>query len=112
MKPEIEAKLVVAVVVSLVAFGFATSTVMVMGLVANITPSNQLNLTKQSEFPTIFSSRPNSINTTQQQPQVTTNTQDVNIEPSTDSSSSQNTNQNSNSQSNQTNTNTSNSVSN
>ncbi len=110
MKPEIEAKLVVAMVISLVAFGFATSTVLVMGLIANDTPSNQLNVTKQGEFPSITSSRPNSLNTTQQQSQVASNTENVNTGSSTgsstDSSSNQNTNQNSNTQ-NQTTTNNS-----
>ena len=52
MNPETQGKLMVAMVISILAFGTGTGTVLVTGLTNNQTTLN-LNTTKQSEFPVI-----------------------------------------------------------
>lgn len=52
MNPETQGKLMVAMVISILAFGTGTGTVLVTGLTNNQTSLN-FNTTKQSEFPVI-----------------------------------------------------------
>ncbi|MCE5214553.1 MAG: hypothetical protein LLF83_07540 [Methanobacterium sp.] len=63
MKPETQGKLMVAMLVSIMAFGFGTGTVMVTGHL-NSNPSITPNTTQQSEFPTISNSADNYSNST------------------------------------------------
>jgi hypothetical protein len=58
MKPETQSKLMVAMLVSIMAFGFGTGTVMVTGHL-NTNPSITFNNTQQSEFPIISNSPDN-----------------------------------------------------
>ena len=57
MKPEIQGKLMVAMVVSVLAFGFGTGTVLVAGhYQINNTP-NTLNTTQPGDFPYLTNSQ-------------------------------------------------------
>ena len=54
MNPETQGKLMVAMLISILAFGLGTGTVLVTGLNNNQNTLNTMNTTKQSELPIIF----------------------------------------------------------
>ncbi len=56
MKPEIQGKLMVAMVVSLMAFGFGTGTVLVTGQFPSLDSPNTFNTTQNSDLPAIYDS--------------------------------------------------------
>lgn len=88
MRQDIKGKIFVGMVISVLAFGFATGT----GIFIGANPLNTIgvmNLTKQGEFPTITSTpnnvgTSNNLNTTTQTKQITQTT----TTPSTKNSSS------------------------
>lgn len=63
MKAETQGKLMVAMVISLLAFGFGTGTILVTGHYQDKNSSTTLNVTKQGDFPYITNNR-NYINNT------------------------------------------------
>jgi hypothetical protein len=64
MKQEAKGKIFVGMIISIVAFGFATGTGFILG--ANpLNSSGVLNLTQQSQFPAIPASTHNNVTTTQ-----------------------------------------------
>ena len=82
MKPEIQGKLMVAMLISIIAFGFGTGTVMLTGHL-NTNPSITFNTTQQSEFPIISNSSENNDNST------TSNSNDYDYTPTNNNNSSQ-----------------------
>jgi hypothetical protein len=61
MKPETQGKLMVAMLVSILAFGLGTATVLVAGHLQT-NQSTNLNTTPQSDFPIIPNTRENNTN--------------------------------------------------
>lgn len=91
MKQEAKGKIFIGMIVSIVAFGFATGT----GFIIGSNPLNStglLNLTQQSQFPTIPASHTNTTNTIKSTNQVN-NSQSS--QPSTVTPSNPNTSGNS-----------------
>lgn len=66
MKAETQGKLMVAMVISLLAFGFGTGTILVTCHYQDNNSSNTINVTKQGDFPYITNNR-NYINNTPHQ---------------------------------------------
>jgi len=63
MNPETQGKLMVAMLISILAFGTGTGTVLITGLNHNQNSLNTLNTTKQSEFPIIYNTNQNNLDT-------------------------------------------------
>lgn len=85
MRQDIKGKIFVGMVISVLAFGFATGT----GIFIGANPLNTIgvmNLTKQGEFPTITST-PNNVGTSNNL-NTTTQTKQTTTTPSTKNSSS------------------------
>jgi len=104
MKQEVKGKIFVGMIVSVLAFGFATGT----GIFIGANPLNTagiLDLTKQSEFPTIYTDNSNKTTSQNSNNYNSTPNEQVYVEPKTtpntsdDNSSStpQNTNTSTNS---------------
>ena len=87
MRPKVKGKIVVAMIISMIAFGFGTAAEMIVGLNTNSTLPN-FNLTQQGKFPSLPYSTPNNITTTQNNAQYTPPTEQVYVEPTKNSSSS------------------------
>lgn len=60
MKPELQGKLMVAMLVSIIAFGFGTGTVLVTGQFPSLDPPNMSNTTQNSDLPAIYDTNENS----------------------------------------------------
>ena len=56
MKAEIQGKLMVAMLVSIMAFGFGTGTVLVTGQFPSLDSPNMFNTTQNSDLPAIYDS--------------------------------------------------------
>ncbi|HEY0196767.1 MAG TPA: hypothetical protein VGC02_04245 [Methanobacterium sp.] len=95
MKPELQGKLIVAMLVSIMAFGLGTGTVFVTGMYQTLDPTTTLNTTQQSDFPVIQNNNPNN--------NMNTNTSRTPSNPSTPSTPTDSGNGQSGGQSNQNN---------
>ncbi|WP_414468837.1 hypothetical protein [Methanobacterium sp. ACI-7] len=91
MKPETEAKAVIALIISLIAFGCGSGAGIVMGLSQNDTP-NSTNLTNPQEIPQIQTTKNVNTHSEPQTPSASnnTNSESVYIENNKDSSNSNN----------------------
>ena len=67
MKPETQGKLMVAMVVSILAFGFGTVAVLLTGQYQTLDSTTTLNTTKQSDLPPITNTNQNNQNTSTSQ---------------------------------------------
>lgn len=76
MKPETEAKAIIGLIISLIAFGFGSGAGIVMGLSQNDTP-NMTQVINSSELPQIPTTKNVDIQT---QPQNTSNSEDTTSE--------------------------------
>lgn len=76
MKPETEAKAIIALIISLIAFGCGSGAGIVMGLSQNDTP-NTTKVNNTQEMPQIQSTK--NVNT-HTEPQITTNPDNTNSE--------------------------------
>lgn len=94
MKPETQGKLMVAMLVSLLAFGFGTGTILLTGQYQTSNPTTSFNTTKQSDLPVIPNSNQNKVDTTTPSTPSTSNNPSTPSTP-TDSDSGQ-SNQNNN----------------
>jgi len=56
MKAEIQGKLMVAMLVSIMAFGFGTGTILVTGQFPSLDSPNMFNTTQNSDLPAIYDS--------------------------------------------------------
>lgn len=65
MNPETQGKLMVAMIISVLAFGFGTTAVLLTGHYQNINTVSTLNTTQQSDFPVVPNNQ-NSLNTSTQ----------------------------------------------
>jgi hypothetical protein len=93
MKAETQGKLMVAMMVSILAFGSATGTALLMGYYQN--PDQILNLTKPGEFPYIQIIRPNINNASNSQQNFVEPSPNYSTNPTNPSSNQQNNNTNS-----------------
>ena len=64
MKPEIQGKLIVAMLVSVVAFGFGTGIVLITGTLPAMNSTNMFNTSQNSDLPVIYNTNQNNMNTT------------------------------------------------
>lgn len=62
MRPETQGKMMVAMVVSLIAFGLGTGTVLVTGQFNNLTPALTFNSTPQGDLPVVYNQGSNGLN--------------------------------------------------
>ena len=113
MKEKVKGKIFVGMIISLLAFGLATGTSVVLGT-NPLNSSGILNLTQQGQFPSlpfsptnVTSNNPQAVNTTTTPQQTTTTPTNPQQTITTPTSNSSNSNKNSNSTS-TTKTNTSN----
>ena len=86
MRPKVKGKIAVAMIISLIAFGFGTAAELIVGLNTNSTLPN-FNLTQQGQFPSLPYSTPKNVTTTQNNAQYTPPTESVYVEPTKNSSS-------------------------
>jgi hypothetical protein len=103
MRAELKAKAVVALVISLIAFGCGTGTSILTGLVSNDNNYSSYNLNTSTELPIIYNIKNTSTNTSspstvqtspsnnQEVYEEDTNTNNQNNEPPTNNSNSNNT---------------------
>ena len=96
MKPESKGKIFIALVISLVAFGFGTGAGIFVGNYP-MTNSSFLNLTKQGEFPALYSEPLNSTLINNSQPATTTPNEQVYQEPANPTNPVKNSSNSSNS---------------
>jgi hypothetical protein len=78
MNPELQGKLMVAMLISILAFGMGTAAVLISGQYKNINTISTMNTTKQSDFPVVPSSTQNNLNSSSSQPSNTTNNNPIN----------------------------------
>ncbi|HOI71149.1 MAG TPA: hypothetical protein PLC38_02560 [Methanobacterium sp.] len=64
MKPEVQGKLMVAMLVSVVAFGFGTGTVLITGTLPAMNSTNMFNTSQNSDLPVIYDTNQNNMDTT------------------------------------------------
>ncbi len=87
MRPKVKGKIAVALIISLIAFGFGTAAELIVGINSNSTLPN-FNLTQQGKFPSLPYSTSSNVTTTQNNAQYTPPTEHVYVEPTKNSSSS------------------------
>jgi hypothetical protein len=63
MKPEIQGRLMVAMFVSIIAFGFGTGTILITGQLPNLDSTNMFNNTQNSDLPVIYDTNQNNMDT-------------------------------------------------
>lgn len=93
MKPETQGKLMVAMTISILAFGLGTGTVLLTGHYQYLDTPTTLNNSTQSDFP-VISNNQNSISTSNNQ--SSENTQSSTNNPSTNNNNNNPTNTNNN----------------
>ncbi len=98
MKPESKGKIFVTLVISILAFGFGTGAGIFVGI-NPLTNGSFLNLTKQGEFPSLYSEPSNITPINNSQPITTTPNEQVYQEPTTPTDHVTNSSQGNNSNS-------------